>query len=130
LDIEISKYFHKYLNFFQKPLDIDDKIYYLIDVVRERLSPLTLNLTPFIMTVEQAIQTIVHFQTLPPQIDYISPARRAEFREAEELIESLPTVEQQTAYEAIQAQIDEYFTPSFQGADGECYSPADLNSLF
>ena len=82
------------------------------------------------MTVEQAIQTIVHYQTLPSQIDYISPARRAEFREAEELIESLPTVEQQTAYEAIQAQIDEYFTPSFQGADGEWYSPADMNEMF
>ena len=82
------------------------------------------------MTVEQAIQTIVHYQTLPPQIDYISPAQRAEFREAEELLESLSTVEQQVAYEAIQTQIDEYFTPSFQGADGEWYSPADLNSLF
>lgn len=82
------------------------------------------------MTVYEAIQTIVHYVTLPSQIDYINPARRAEFRKAEELIESLPTDEKETAYETIQAQIDEYFTPSFQGTDGEWYSPADMNEMF
>ena len=59
------------------------------------------------MTVEQAIQTIVDFKTLPQHHDIL------EFREAEELIESLPTAEQNEAYGAIEAQIDEYFTPSF-----------------
>ena len=59
------------------------------------------------MTVEQAIQTIVDFQTIPQHHDIL------ELRAAEELIESLPTVEQNEAYETIQAQIDDFFTPSF-----------------
>lgn len=79
--------------------------------------------------VENAINDIVFLLTLPPQIDYVEPyVRKAE--QANLLLASLPKGLNILYHERIQARVDEYFTPSFQGENGKFYSAAELDAMF
>ena len=82
-----------------------------------------------ITTVAQAIEAIVNYNTLPPQIDYRVP-QRIKSTEAEQYLESISNSEKQKAFSEIERQIDEYYTPTFTGEDGVEYSCADLDAMF
>lgn len=82
-----------------------------------------------ITTVEQAINAIVHYNTLPSQIDYRVPERNKS-TEAEEYLETLGATKERKALNEVERQIDEYYSPSFIGEDGVEYSCADMNEMF
>jgi hypothetical protein len=82
-----------------------------------------------ITTVAQAINAIVNYNTLPPQIDYRAP-QGIKSIEAEKYLESISDSEKQKAFSEIERQIDEYYTPAFTGEDGVEYSCADMDAMF
>lgn len=65
------------------------------------------------MDTQIAIDTIVSFETLPPQIDYVSPRDKAEFAAAQELISNLPTRERLEAEVEVQKRINQYYDSLF-----------------
>ena len=56
--------------------------------------------------------TIIRFNTLPQQIDYISPAMKTKYRNAEKRLEELDAIPQEICRNYIQDAIDEYYGPS------------------
>lgn len=83
-----------------------------------------------VRTTDQAISVIIGMATLPPQIDYISPGKKQELRNAELFIENLPYSENKAAQKKIEEQIDSYYGDTFIGSDGKSYSPASLDAMF
>lgn len=74
---------------------------------------------------KKAADLIINMNTLPPQIDYISPKEKADKRDAEELIDNLPEAEKKEALDYIEEQTDNYYAEDESGI-----SPAYLDSLF
>ena len=74
---------------------------------------------------KKAADKIIAMQTLPPQIDYISPSEKAAEEKAQEYIDALPETEKVEAESYIAEQIDSYYTPDETG-----HSPADLDAMF
>lgn len=58
---------------------------------------------------KEAIQTIVHHRTLPPQIDYINPIDRHKVNVAEDYLCALPEAERIEAYTQVTAEVDAYW---------------------
>ena len=75
------------------------------------------------MTTQEAIQAIISYETLPPQIDYRVPQKLAA-NEAHEFLNTLPTIERDKCYVLIDMEVSKYYDDS----DGP--SPAYLDSLF
>jgi len=67
-----------------------------------------------ITTTEQAIKAIVHYNTLPPQIDYRA-RERDRANEAKSFLETLDQTSKDKAFKQINEDIDEYYTPSIKG---------------
>ena len=85
------------------------------------------NLTKLnIMTTIEAINIIVSSETLPPQIDYVSPSDKRKVVEAETYLKSISQLKREEAYDSITKQLESYFTP----IDGCEHSPASLNAMF
>jgi len=61
-------------------------------------------------TVKTAIAEIINFQTLPPQIDYISPAERQKYQNANAYLETLCNATQKRAAAKINKEINHYFS--------------------
>ncbi len=59
--------------------------------------------------IDQAIETIVSMNTLPPQIDFISNSQKAKHIKAQEFIQALPVSQRIAAEKSICKQIDQYF---------------------
>lgn len=76
------------------------------------------------MTTEEAIDSIVTYNTLPSQIDYTRPYR-IRSRGAEEYLETLEDSERNKAYDEIEKRIEAYYTENEDGI-----SPADMAELF
>lgn len=83
-----------------------------------------------IQSTEAAILIILGMNTLPPQIDYVSPAMKREFLEAERFINNLPDEEREEALKVISDANDAYYEPTFIGMDGRGYSPAAMDAMF
>lgn len=77
------------------------------------------------MTTDQAIKILVSSETLPPQIDYISPSDKAKVKEAQKFIDNLPENEKWDAENKIGNTIDSYYC-SYDGQP----SVAELDALF
>ena len=60
------------------------------------------------MTTEQAILDIIAYQTLPPQIDFTQPYKFKATR-AQEYLETLSTVDKETAEHIIESTVSNYF---------------------
>lgn len=78
-----------------------------------------------IFRIREAQAIIVKMATLPPQIDYVSPAERAKEKAAEKLINSMPTGLKNKYWEEVIERIGNYYTPGPSG-----YSASYMNSLF
>ncbi len=83
-----------------------------------------------IQSTEAAIAIIIGMQTLPPQIDYISPAKQKEIAEAEYFINNLLEEERAEALRLIDDAVNNYYEPSFLGEDGKMYSVAAMDAMF
>jgi hypothetical protein len=75
--------------------------------------------------VKNAADTIISMQTLPPQIDYVTPGEKLELKKAEEIIENLSESEKLEVTEYINNEIDSYYSEDENGI-----SIAYLDSLF
>lgn len=75
--------------------------------------------------IDNAIKEIVGMETLPPQIDYISPSERRKYQEALDYIKSLDEEAKSLAEEQIRSQIDSYYEEDENGV-----SIASLDSMF
>lgn len=79
----------------------------------------------------RAVEIIVSFNTLPPQIDYVSLARQKEVRDSIELIDRMPTGIRNKYNDLVTQKTDEYYTPSVKSfLDGKMYSVAELDAMF
>jgi hypothetical protein len=74
---------------------------------------------------KKCCDTIISYQTTPPQIDYIPPSEKEKVTKAQEYIDSLPTDEKEEAENYISEQVESYY-----GEDENGVSPAYLDSLF
>ena len=76
------------------------------------------------MTTSEAIEAIILYETLPPQIDYTKPYWDKAVK-AGEFLDALPELDRDEAYEEIRSQVELYNTP------GECgHSAAELDAMF
>lgn len=82
------------------------------------------------MTTSQAVQIVISMQTLPSQIDYVSPSEKAKLRNAEDFLERLSEVDRKDAYRQITEAVDSYYSPIIEGSDGNFYSASDLDEMF
>lgn len=78
-----------------------------------------------LMTIAEAKNAIITFNTLPPQIDYTEPFRRKAL-EAEAFIDTLPEDQQMEILDYCQAKTEEYYAPGMDGSP----SAAHFDSLF
>jgi hypothetical protein len=60
------------------------------------------------MTTQEAIDEIVGFETLPPQIDYRLPFK-IKADKAEEFLKALPKEESEKAFAEIEERVNNYF---------------------
>jgi hypothetical protein len=78
-----------------------------------------------IMNTQEAISIIVDMQTLPPQIDYVSPGEKKKYHDAEDFIKALPTDEKIKAHQKINSEVSSYYKEDKNGI-----SVAYMDSLF
>lgn len=83
-----------------------------------------------ITTTAEAISAIVSYNTLPSQIDFISPGMKYKYQSAIKFVESLPAEQRYKVNFIISNEIDAYYSPTFEGDDGESYSPSDMMEMF
>jgi hypothetical protein len=77
------------------------------------------------MNTQEAISIIVHMETLPPQIDYVSPGQKKKYHDAEDFINALPVEEKIKAHQQINSEVSSYYKPDKNGI-----SVAYMDSLF
>lgn len=68
---------------------------------------------------------IIDNNTLPPQIDYVSPSEKQKIYDANDFLSSLPKEEKEEAYAYIEQKTNAYYEPNEDGI-----SIAYLDSLF
>jgi len=75
--------------------------------------------------IEEAINDIVIFRTLPSQIDYTDPYR-IKSDMAEKFLDTLPMELKSEALRKVEEKVDDYYTP----LPGSEYSLANLDNMF
>lgn len=80
------------------------------------------------MTTEEAIDIIIRHQTLPPQIDYISPGDRMRYSQATEFIDQLPSPHREEMWCEINQTVDSYYNEPIDMMGG--MTASELDSLF
>ena len=79
---------------------------------------------------KQNFNTIISMQTMPPQIDYITPKQKSDYNKAELYLEKLSKEERDEAWKYINDQVESHYSPTIKGQDGNFYSVADLEEMF
>jgi len=83
------------------------------------------------MDTGKAIETIVSYETLPPQIEHIPLSFKRRFNEAHDHLKSLNKAEKDEAFDEIEKQVHKYqYETVYTDSDGVEYSAADMDSMF